>query len=74
MFLTTQGCRWHEQLWVMASRFYEELRVVADMKGFGFCTQGSRSYEQLKVMDNMNDLGCRELSFLDFMNWSRLGK
>ena len=52
----------------MASRFYEELRVVADMKGFGFCTQGSRSYEQLKVMDNMNDLGCRELSFLDFMN------
>ena len=44
------------------------------MEGSGSQAQGSRSYEQLKVLDYMNDLGSHELSPLDFMNWSELGK
>ena len=52
----------------MATKFYEQIRVMVDMKGFESWAQGSRSYEKLKVVDDMNDLGSYELSPLDFKN------
>ena len=39
-----------------------------DMNDSMWWAQGSRCYEQLKVVNDMNNLGSRELSPLDAMN------
>ena len=42
------------------------------MNDFMLSAQGSRCYEQLRVVDDMNDLGSREVRSLDALNNSRL--
>ena len=60
--------------WVHGSRSYKQFRDVANINGTVLWAQGCRYYEQVKVMDDMNDLGSRDLRPLDAMNSSGLWK
>ena len=40
-----------------ASRYYEQLRLVDDMKYSMSRAQGSRCYKQLRVMNDINNYG-----------------
>ena len=57
---------------VQSFRYYEQLKVVVDMKNSRSLGQGSRRYEQFWVVNDMNDLGSRKLRLVDAMNRSRL--
>ena len=39
--------------WAEASKFYEWVRAMDDMKDFGLWSRGSRRNEQLKVIDDI---------------------
>ena len=45
---------------------------MVDLKILGLSTEGFRCYEHVRVMDDMNNLGSRELRALDTMNPSML--
>ena len=60
--------------WDEGSEFYEQLKVIVDMKDFELYAPSTRCYEQLKILDDMNDLGSHDLRPLDDMNNSSLKK
>ena len=54
--------------WTQASKCYEKVRAMDDIKDFGLWTRGSRRNEQLRVMDDMNDSRSYQFKPLDVVN------
>ena len=45
------------RLWAHTFSYYEQIRIVVDMKDSRSWTHGSRLYAQLKVVNDMKDFG-----------------
>ena len=75
----SEGSRFYTQVWAFDDmkdfrskahgfRCYKQLRVVVDINDFKLWAKGLRYYEQLRFMDDMIELGSRELKLLGVIN------